>query len=243
VAGANDALLRLLEEALKVIPGPSLPDLFLSSWLAMLVSRIPGKIELRCSAMIAILNDIVQEHQDRRSAEGVDEDEDLLDVLLRLQKDMDSLDPHHRRHQSRHLCKYSYPRTLTESSQIAFLPRSKAFAFAGSVQCGQRDVGNDTAVGDGRDDAEPVGFVKAQDEVQRALASHDAVSINHVIYVHGMCVRLSRRWRACSSSRWSLLARLSPLCVSMTSRTFCDEALSAQVKIRGGNIGNNYDLI
>ena len=64
----RDALLQLLEEALKVIPGLSLPDFFPSSWLAMLVSRVPGKIERRRSAMIAILDDIIQEHQDRRSA-------------------------------------------------------------------------------------------------------------------------------------------------------------------------------
>lgn len=91
----RDAFLRLLEEALKVISGPSLPDLFPSSRLAMLVSRVPGEIERRRSAMIAILDDIIQEHQDRRSAAGgIDEDEeDLLDVLLRLQKEMDSQDP------------------------------------------------------------------------------------------------------------------------------------------------------
>ena len=41
----------------------------------------------------------------------------------------------------------------------------------------QRDVDNDAAVGDGRDDADPSVLPKAQDEVWRALAGHDAISI------------------------------------------------------------------
>ncbi|TVU00048.1 hypothetical protein EJB05_54541, partial [Eragrostis curvula] len=88
----RDEFLRLLEEALKIIPGFSLPDLFPSSRLAMLVSRVPRKIERRRRGMFAIIDPIIQEHQEKIAA-GMDEDEDLLDVLLRLQKDMDGQYP------------------------------------------------------------------------------------------------------------------------------------------------------
>jgi hypothetical protein len=33
---------------------------------------------------------------------------------------------------------------------------------------------------------------------------------------------------------------MSVLCA--TSQPLCDEALSAQIKIMGGNVGNNHDL-
>nr|CAB3449116.1 unnamed protein product [Digitaria exilis] len=89
----RDAFLRLLEEALKIIPGMTLPDLFPSSRLAMMLSRVPRKVKQRRDGMLAIIDPIIQEHQDRRAAGVDDEDEDLLDVLLRLQEDMDFQEP------------------------------------------------------------------------------------------------------------------------------------------------------
>jgi hypothetical protein len=59
----------------------------------MMVSRVPGRIERRRVGMLAIIDSIIQDHRDRRAADDVDEDEDLLDVLLRLQEDMGSQDP------------------------------------------------------------------------------------------------------------------------------------------------------
>jgi hypothetical protein len=89
----RDEFLRLLVDGTKIIPGLSLPDLFPSSRLAMLVSSVPGKIERRRRGLLDIVDPIILEHQEKRAAGGIDEDEDLLDVLLRLQKDMDSQYP------------------------------------------------------------------------------------------------------------------------------------------------------
>ncbi|TVU02000.1 hypothetical protein EJB05_52535, partial [Eragrostis curvula] len=89
----RDDFLKLMKEALEVMPGLSLPDLFPSSRLAMLVSRMPRRIERRNRATLAIIDPIVQAHQDKMDTAGTDEHEDLLDVLLRLQKDMDGQYP------------------------------------------------------------------------------------------------------------------------------------------------------
>jgi hypothetical protein len=89
----RDEFLRLLVDGTKIIPGLSLPDLFPSSRLAMLVSSVPGKIERRRRGLLDIVDPIILEHQEKRAAGGIDQDEDLLDVLLRLQKDMDSQYP------------------------------------------------------------------------------------------------------------------------------------------------------
>ena len=91
----RDTFLRLLEEGLKVIPGMSLPDIFPSSRLAMRLSRVPGQIERRRGAMLGFIDTIIEERENRdAAATGIEEhDEDLLDVLLRLQKDMDSQYP------------------------------------------------------------------------------------------------------------------------------------------------------
>jgi hypothetical protein len=48
----------------------------------MMVSRVPDRIERRRAGILAIIDSIIQDHRDRRAAGGVDEDEDLLDVLL-----------------------------------------------------------------------------------------------------------------------------------------------------------------
>ncbi|KQJ93723.1 premnaspirodiene oxygenase [Brachypodium distachyon] len=93
----RDEFLRLLEEGLKVVPGMSLPDLFPSWPLAMRLSRVPGQTEERRRGMLAFLDATIQERQENRAAAaaaaGMDEHEDLLDVLLRLQKDMGSQYP------------------------------------------------------------------------------------------------------------------------------------------------------
>uniref|UniRef100_A0A0E0CGY2 Cytochrome P450 n=1 Tax=Oryza meridionalis TaxID=40149 RepID=A0A0E0CGY2_9ORYZ len=90
----RDTFLRLVEDGLKIMPGMSLPDLFPSSRLAMLLSRVPAKIERRRRGMMGFIDTIIQEHQESRAAAAAAaEDEDLLDVLLRLQKDMDSQYP------------------------------------------------------------------------------------------------------------------------------------------------------
>ncbi|CAN6219865.1 unnamed protein product [Urochloa humidicola] len=86
----RDTFLQLLERRLKIMPASSLPDLFPSSRLAMLVSPMPRMMRREREEMMAFIDTIIQDHQENRAA-GVDE-EDLLDVLLRVQRE-DELDP------------------------------------------------------------------------------------------------------------------------------------------------------
>ncbi|CAO2197961.1 unnamed protein product [Urochloa humidicola] len=83
--------LRLLERRIKVIPATadSLPDLFPSSRLAMLVSPTPRLMRREREEMMAFIDTIIQDHQDNRAS---GDEEHLLDVLLRIQKE-DELDP------------------------------------------------------------------------------------------------------------------------------------------------------
>jgi cytochrome P450 len=91
----RDAYLRMLQEGLKIVPGMTLPDLFPSSRLALLVSRVPGRIERHRRGMQQFIDTIITEHRENRASakEDEDDDEDLLDVLLRLQKEVDSQHP------------------------------------------------------------------------------------------------------------------------------------------------------
>ncbi|KAF7028041.1 hypothetical protein CFC21_040019 [Triticum aestivum] len=94
----RDTLFTLLREGLKIVPGMTLPDLFPSSRLAMLLSRVPARIDHRNKRMAAFMDSVIQQHRDKKRsaacADGGEEHaEDLLDVLLRLQDDMDSQYP------------------------------------------------------------------------------------------------------------------------------------------------------
>ncbi|XP_071681693.1 desmethyl-deoxy-podophyllotoxin synthase-like [Lolium perenne] len=87
------ASLRLLKEGLKIVPGMILPDLVPSSRLAMRLSRVPAEIERGRRGMVPTVHAIIREREEKRAAAadtGVEDDEDLLDVLLRLQKDTGS---------------------------------------------------------------------------------------------------------------------------------------------------------
>lgn len=88
----RDTYLRNLQEGLKLVPGMTLPDLFPSSRLLFLISRVPGRIERHSRGMKQFMDSIIQEHRESRAA-GEDKDEDLLDVLLRHQKEVDSQYP------------------------------------------------------------------------------------------------------------------------------------------------------
>nr|CAB3445887.1 unnamed protein product [Digitaria exilis] len=77
----RDEYLRLLQEGLKIMPGMTLPDLFPSSRLA--------RIKNHGRRMREFIDTIIEEHQQSRiSREDGDQEEDLLDVLLRLQKEV-----------------------------------------------------------------------------------------------------------------------------------------------------------
>jgi cytochrome P450 len=153
----RDAYLRMLQEGLKIVPGMTLPDLFPSSRLARLLSCVPAQIESHRRGMQQFIDTIIAEHRESRaSGDDNDEEEDLLDVLLRLQKEVDS----------------QYPLT-TENIKTVMLVISSDFlininnilillllnletnSFTGHVWRRQRDVGDDAAVGDGGADAKP----------------------------------------------------------------------------------------
>ncbi|KAF8691321.1 hypothetical protein HU200_040448 [Digitaria exilis] len=92
----RDEYLRMLQEGIKIVPGMTLPDLFPSSRIARLVSRVPGKIERHRRGMQKLIDTIITEHRERRASGKDDDDEeeeDLLDVLLRLQKEVNSQYP------------------------------------------------------------------------------------------------------------------------------------------------------
>uniref|UniRef100_A0A0E0HU05 Cytochrome P450 n=1 Tax=Oryza nivara TaxID=4536 RepID=A0A0E0HU05_ORYNI len=84
----RDAFLAMLERGLKLFAKPALPDLYPSSRLAMLLSRMPRRMKQHHRDMVAFLDAIIQEHQENRSA-AADDDNDLLDVLLRIQREGD----------------------------------------------------------------------------------------------------------------------------------------------------------
>ncbi|GJN19205.1 hypothetical protein PR202_gb06452 [Eleusine coracana subsp. coracana] len=144
----RDQFLRLVEEALKIIPGLSLPDLFPSSRLALLVSRVPGMIERRRRATLAITDPLVQAHRDKVSDQ--EDDEDLLDVLLRLQMNMDGQHP---------LTTANIRSVITD----LFFTGSETSATA--LQWAMAELMRNPRV-----------IRKAQDEVRRALAGHDTMT-------------------------------------------------------------------
>ncbi|KAM3240734.1 hypothetical protein ACQJBY_054019 [Aegilops geniculata] len=156
----RDTFLRLLEEGLKVIPGMSLPDIFPSSRLAMRLSRVPGQIERRRAAMLGFIDTIIEERENRdAAATGIEEhDEDLLDVLLRLQKDMDS----------------QYPLT-TLNIKIVIIDMFAAGSETSStmIQWAMAELMRN-----------PTVMHKAQEEVRRELAGHDKVTEDDLTNLH-----------------------------------------------------------
>ncbi|XP_044974229.1 desmethyl-deoxy-podophyllotoxin synthase-like [Hordeum vulgare subsp. vulgare] len=86
------AFLRMLERRVKLAPAQCLPDLFPSSRLAMLVSRMPREMKRERREMREFIDAIIQDHHENsRAGAGADGD-DFLDVLLRIQRE-GKLDP------------------------------------------------------------------------------------------------------------------------------------------------------
>jgi len=84
----RDTFLALLERGLKLFGSMSLPDLYPSSRLAMLVSRMPRRMKQHRQEADAFMDAMVREHGESRAANDDDDDkEDLLDVLLRIQRE------------------------------------------------------------------------------------------------------------------------------------------------------------
>ena len=72
----RDAFMEKIDEGVKVAAGFSLADVFPSSRLARAFSE-----------MTRLMDSVIEEHRQRRAAGAGNEEEDLLDVLLRIQKD------------------------------------------------------------------------------------------------------------------------------------------------------------
>ncbi|CAM0946423.1 unnamed protein product [Alopecurus aequalis] len=93
----REAYLKMLQEGLKIVPGMTLPDIFPSSRLARLLSSVPGQMLRHSRGMKQFMDTIIQEHQESRASggdgNGDGEEKDLLDVLLRLQKEANSEHP------------------------------------------------------------------------------------------------------------------------------------------------------
>uniref|UniRef100_A0A452Z1I8 Cytochrome P450 71D10 n=1 Tax=Aegilops tauschii subsp. strangulata TaxID=200361 RepID=A0A452Z1I8_AEGTS len=125
------AFLRMLERRMKLAPAQCLPDLFPSSRLAMLVSRMPREMKRERREMRDFIDAIIQEHQENSPAGAGADDDDFLDVLLRIQGE-GKLDP---------------PLTNDDIKSTR----------TGHLHSEQRDVGDGAAVGHGRADEEPEG--------------------------------------------------------------------------------------
>lgn len=83
----RDAFLEKLDEGVRVAAGFSLADVFPSSRLARAFSGATRRAEKHHREITRLMDGVIAEHQERRAAGAGNEDEDLLDVLLRIQKD------------------------------------------------------------------------------------------------------------------------------------------------------------
>ncbi|KAL6652938.1 hypothetical protein ACP70R_011863 [Stipagrostis hirtigluma subsp. patula] len=158
----RDTYLRMMREGLKILPGMTLPELFPSSRLAMLLSRVPGRLKWQRQRMMRFMDTIIQEHlQNRASGAEDEEEEDLLDVLLRLQKEADS----------------QYPLT-TENIKMLMLDIFGAGSETSSTTLvwAMSELMRNPRV-----------MRKAQDEVRQALTGHAKVeegSLTSLHYLH-----------------------------------------------------------
>uniref|UniRef100_A0A0D9VD22 Cytochrome P450 n=1 Tax=Leersia perrieri TaxID=77586 RepID=A0A0D9VD22_9ORYZ len=87
----RDEFLECLGEGLKLVSGFSVADLFPSSWLAGFLTGAARAARENHRKNFELMDCAIQQHQERRAAmaargEVVEEDDDLVDVLLRIQK-------------------------------------------------------------------------------------------------------------------------------------------------------------
>ncbi|PAN23151.1 hypothetical protein PAHAL_4G071500 [Panicum hallii] len=83
----RDAFLEKLDEGVKVAAGFSLADVFPSSRLARAFSGAARRAQAHHREMTRLMDGVIEEHRQRRAAGAGNEEEDLLDVLLRVQKE------------------------------------------------------------------------------------------------------------------------------------------------------------
>ena len=82
----RDAFLEKLDEGVRVAAGFSLADVFPSSRLARAFSGAARAAEAHHREMTRLMDGVIAEHQERRAAGAGNDEDDLLDVLLRIQK-------------------------------------------------------------------------------------------------------------------------------------------------------------
>ncbi|XBI35658.1 hypothetical protein VPH35_121319 [Triticum aestivum] len=85
----HDTLLHYVDEAVEVVGGFTLPDLFPSSRLVRALSGTLHRAEVFRDSVLAFIGRVIDEHVDRRSSEEAQahQEQDIIDVLLRIQKD------------------------------------------------------------------------------------------------------------------------------------------------------------
>ncbi|KAF7084259.1 hypothetical protein CFC21_087926 [Triticum aestivum] len=81
----RDEFLEVLAEALKIAAGFSLGDLFPSWKIVNLLSGTARRAEANARKMFELMDCVIRQHQERSVVEDVEED--MVDVLLRLQKE------------------------------------------------------------------------------------------------------------------------------------------------------------
>uniref|UniRef100_A0ACD6AP70 Uncharacterized protein n=1 Tax=Avena sativa TaxID=4498 RepID=A0ACD6AP70_AVESA len=85
----RDEFLQTLQEAVKLVAGFNLSDLFPSSWLAGFLSGTARLAQENHRKMFELMDYAIRQHQEGRegaTTSAVEEGEDLVDVLLRIQK-------------------------------------------------------------------------------------------------------------------------------------------------------------
>jgi len=80
------AFLKMMERALDFASIFDLRDLFPSSWLVRMLPR-RRKAEQNRREAVRLVHDILRHHEERRAAGGGGGEQDMIDVLLRIQKD------------------------------------------------------------------------------------------------------------------------------------------------------------
>ncbi|KAL6874089.1 hypothetical protein ACP4OV_014171 [Aristida adscensionis] len=86
----RDEFLEALAQAVKIVAGFNVGDLFPSSWLVCAVGGTVRKAKAFRRKIFELVDEAIAQHEERRAEAGATADavaEDLLDVLLRIQKE------------------------------------------------------------------------------------------------------------------------------------------------------------
>jgi cytochrome P450 len=84
----RDTLLQYVDEGVRLAGGLTPVDLFPSSWFVRLLTRAPQEAEDFRQSLSTFMDGVIRGHQGRRShGDQKDQPEDLIDVLLRIQRE------------------------------------------------------------------------------------------------------------------------------------------------------------